>query len=51
MSLDAARFRRAGLTIESADFERLVIEAVERVLPTRAGECAPGALRGGASFL
>jgi excisionase family DNA binding protein len=29
------RFQWAGLTVESADFERLVIEAVERVLPRR----------------
>ena len=36
MTLDTAPFRRAGLSVEPADFERLVAEAVERVLPRRA---------------
>jgi hypothetical protein len=36
MTLDTAPFRRAGLSVEAADFERLVAEAVERVLPSRA---------------
>jgi excisionase family DNA binding protein len=35
MALDTARFKRAGVTIEAADFERLVAEAIERVLPGR----------------
>ena len=35
MTLDTAAFQRAGLSIESADFERLVMEAVERALPPR----------------
>ena len=35
MSLDVAPFRRAGLSVTPADFERLVMEAVERTLPTR----------------
>jgi excisionase family DNA binding protein len=33
--LDIARFQRAGLTIDAADFERLVADAIERVLPHR----------------
>ncbi|HZO28067.1 MAG TPA: DNA-binding protein [Chloroflexota bacterium] len=36
MTLDTAPFRRAGLSVEPADFERLVAEAVERILPSRA---------------
>lgn len=35
LSLDVAPFRRAGLSVEPADFERLVMAAVERALPTR----------------
>lgn len=35
MSLDVAPLRRAGLSIGLADFERLVMEAVERALPGR----------------
>jgi hypothetical protein len=33
--VESARFQRAGLTVEPAEFERLVMEAVERVLPVR----------------
>src|SRR5688500_552858 len=33
MSLSTIPFRRAGLTVALDDFERLVMEAVERVLP------------------
>ncbi|MBA2450404.1 MAG: helix-turn-helix domain-containing protein [Chloroflexi bacterium] len=36
MTLDVAPFRRAGLSVSPADFECLVMEAVERVLPDRA---------------
>jgi hypothetical protein len=35
VTLDTAPFRRAGLSVEPADFERLVMEAVERALPPR----------------
>ena len=35
MTLDLAPFRRAGLTVEPADFERLVMAAVARALPPR----------------
>ncbi len=35
MGLDVAPFRRAGLSVEPADFQRLVMEAVERALPAR----------------
>ncbi len=35
VSLDVAPFRRAGLSVEPADFERLVMAAVERALPSR----------------
>ncbi len=35
MPLDAARFQRAGITIDASDFERLVAEAIDRVLPGR----------------
>lgn len=35
MPLDTAPFRRAGLDVEPAELERLVMEAVERVLPLR----------------
>jgi hypothetical protein len=35
VSLDVAPLRRAGLSVEPADFERLVMEAVERALPAR----------------
>ena len=35
MVIDRARFQRAGLTLEPTEFERLVVEAVERVLPER----------------
>jgi hypothetical protein len=33
--VESARFQQAGLTIESAEFDRLVMEAVERALPVR----------------
>jgi hypothetical protein len=33
--LASEQFQRAGLTVESAEFDRLVLEAVERVLPSR----------------
>ena len=35
MTLDTAPFHRAGLSVDPADFERLVAEAVERVVPVR----------------
>ena len=35
MTLDTAAFQRAGLRIQPADFERLVMEAVESALPPR----------------
>ena len=35
MTLDTAAFQRAGLSIQPADFERLVMEAVESALPPR----------------
>lgn len=35
MTLDIAPFRRAGLSVGQADFERLVMEAVRRALPAR----------------
>jgi hypothetical protein len=35
VSAATERFNQPGLTIEAAEFERLVAEAIERVLPTR----------------
>jgi excisionase family DNA binding protein len=35
MSLDVAPFHRAGLSVEPAEFESLVMEAVQSVLPAR----------------
>jgi excisionase family DNA binding protein len=35
VSLDVAPFRRAGLTVGTAELERLIMQAVERALPTR----------------
>jgi len=35
MPLDPTLFRRAGLTIEPADLERIILEAVVRALPSR----------------